>query len=401
MRKPRCSPPASPPSVSARRSSSPPRGRAPTTRRWSRSGTSQTGCFCAAVTAPSFFSPAGGCRSTAPSSGSRPPRAAPSSAVRASSSAAGSALCSTSTFRATSRPRPPAGTDVAPSALPATDEYLAFAPFGDRLIFQAGQFDVPFTLENRTSDAYTDFIERAMVARSLGAPRNKEVGVMVARPPRRRAILLFGWPLQRRRARSSATSTINRTPSGAWWRRRLPAATAGGAASRSAARPGTATTSSVPRRPVQATPGGMVFFEPHWTSGQTAPLSFELHEQGTVTAFGGELNLPIGHRFGLRGEVVWKRQHLAEDDTSQGLATPVGDATLDGHQRLRGDLVLAAGRRPAAPCPRAGAAASNRRLPAPVADRRVAARRAGGGPEGESDQRQPDAGRSRRSPPRA
>ena len=85
-----------------------------------------------------------------------------------------------------------------------------------------------------------------------------------------------------------------------------------------------------PEAPVQATPGGMVFFEPHWTGGQTAPPTFELHEQGTVTAFGGELNLPIGDRFGLRGEVVWKRQHLAEDDTSQGLATPFGNATLDG-----------------------------------------------------------------------
>jgi phosphate-selective porin len=74
----------------------------------------------------------------------------------------------------------------------------------------------------------------------------------------------------------------------------------------------------------------MVFFEPHWTTGQTAPLSFELHEQGTATAFGGELNLPIGDRFGLRGEVVWKRQHLAENDTSVSLTVPVGDALLDG-----------------------------------------------------------------------
>ena len=47
------------------------------------------------------------------------------------------------------------------------------------MIVQAGQFDAPFTLENRTSDAYTMFIERAMVARSLGVPRNKEVGAMV------------------------------------------------------------------------------------------------------------------------------------------------------------------------------------------------------------------------------
>ena len=73
------------------------------------------------------------------------------------------------------RRRRPAGA----SALPATDNYVSLVPAGDRLIVQAGQFDVPFTLENRTADAYTMFIERAMVARSLGAPRNKDIGVMV------------------------------------------------------------------------------------------------------------------------------------------------------------------------------------------------------------------------------
>ena len=226
-------------------------------------------------------------------------------------------------------PAPAAGTDVAPSALPAADEYLAFAPFGERLMFQAGQFDVPFTLENRTSDAYTDFIERAMVARSLGAPRNKEVGVMV------NGLLgdgrfyysagLFNGEGPEFRNIDNQSDTIGRlvatpfTGSDRWW---------GGFSIGASVWYGNHILG--PTAPVQATPGGMVFFEPHWTSGQTAPRSFELHEQGTATAFGGELNLPIGHRFGLRGEVVWKRQHLAEDDTSQGLATPVGDATLDG-----------------------------------------------------------------------
>jgi hypothetical protein len=83
-----------------------------------------------------------------------------------------------------------------------------------------------------------------------------------------------------------------------------------------------------PEAPVQATPGGMVFFEPHWTMGQGTP--FELHEQGTSTAVGGELNLPIGGRFGLRGEVVWRRQHLVESDTTASAGAPVGDALLDG-----------------------------------------------------------------------
>jgi hypothetical protein len=85
-----------------------------------------------------------------------------------------------------------------------------------------------------------------------------------------------------------------------------------------------------PEAPVQATPGGMVFFEPHWTTGQTTPLSYGLHEQGTATALGGELNLPIGDRVGVRGEVVWKRQHLVENDAAAGLGAPTGDAILDG-----------------------------------------------------------------------
>jgi phosphate-selective porin len=226
-------------------------------------------------------------------------------------------------------PAPPAGADVAPSALPATDEYLTFAPFGDRLILQAGQFDVPFTLENRTSDAYTDFIERAMVARSLGAPRNKEIGVMVAGLVGDGRLYysagLFDGEGPAFRNIDNQSDTIGRlvaTPfahTDRWW----SGWSIGGSFWYGNHVLG-------PEAPVQATPGGMVFFEPHWTSGQAAPLSFELHEQGTVTAFGGELNLPIGERFGLRGEVVWKRQHLAEDDTSPGLATPPGDAVLDG-----------------------------------------------------------------------
>ncbi len=222
-------------------------------------------------------------------------------------------------------PGPPADTDVAPSVLPAADEYLAFAPFGDRLIIQAGQFDAPFTLENRTSDAYTDFIERAMTARTLGAPLNKEVGVMA------HGLLadgrfyysggLFNGEGPGFRNLDNQTDSIGRLVV-------TPFAASPGAL-RGLAIGGSAWYGNHvlgPEAPVQATPGGMVFFEPHWTAGQT--LAYELHAQGTATAFGGELNLPIGDRFGLRGEVVWKRQHLIE--TSATPTAPVGDATLDG-----------------------------------------------------------------------
>ncbi len=184
---------------------------------------------------------------------------------------------------------------------------------------QAGQFDVPFTLENRTSDAYTDFIERAMVARSLGAPRNKEVGVMahglVGDGRFYYSAGLFNGEGPEFRNVDNQSDTIGRlvaTPfaGGArWWSRW----SIGGSVWYGNHVLG-------PTAPVQATPGGMVFFEPHWTSGQTAPRSFELHENGTVTAFGGELNLPIGDRIrparraGLEAPAPLRRRHLAGAD---------------------------------------------------------------------------------------
>ncbi|HEX3906142.1 MAG TPA: porin [Polyangia bacterium] len=224
-------------------------------------------------------------------------------------------------------PAPPAGTDVAPSALGAADDYVAWAPLGDRAIVQAGEFDAPFTLENRTSDAYTDFIERAMTARSLGAPLNKEVGVMVHGLVGDGRFYysggLFNGEGPEFRNLDNQSDSIGRlvlTPFATGerpWRRLSIGASAW-----------YGNHVLGPEVPVQATPGGMVFFEPHWTTGPATP--FELHEQGTSTAFGGELNLPIGGRFGLRAEVVWRRQHLVESATTAGPSAPTGDALLDG-----------------------------------------------------------------------
>ena len=60
----------------------------------------------------------------------------------------------------------------------ATDVYLAYAPH--RLFaVQAGQFDAPFTMENRTSDKYFPWMERALAVRVVGIPTNKEIGGMV------------------------------------------------------------------------------------------------------------------------------------------------------------------------------------------------------------------------------
>ena len=72
--------------------------------------------------------------------------------------AAGWAGSSTSSCRPISRRRRPCPANpdaVAPARSPRPTTTSRFAPSGDRFIVQAGQFDAPFTLENRTSDAYT------------------------------------------------------------------------------------------------------------------------------------------------------------------------------------------------------------------------------------------------------
>lgn len=60
----------------------------------------------------------------------------------------------------------------------ATDVFLVYHQ--DSLFnVQVGQFDAPFTLENRTSDKYIQFMERSLPVRAVGVPSNKEIGGMV------------------------------------------------------------------------------------------------------------------------------------------------------------------------------------------------------------------------------
>jgi len=224
-------------------------------------------------------------------------------------------------------PAPPGGPDsVAPAALSPADEYLAFAPAGDQFILQVGQFDVPFTLENRTSDAYTPFIERSMAARLLGAPRNKDVGAMA------HGFIgdflyysggIFDGEGARFRPLDNQPDLIGRvvySPFGpgslgvgasAWYGHHVLG----------------------PMFPLQATAGGVRFLSPHWITGQVTPMAIELREQGQVTAFAGELSVPVNRHFGARGEVVYKHQQLIEADVSRlpdGPILPLGDALVDG-----------------------------------------------------------------------
>src|SRR5262249_1121448 len=60
----------------------------------------------------------------------------------------------------------------------ATDVFLNYR--ADRIFnLQLGQYDAPFTMENRPSDKCLPFMERSLAVRALGIPSNKEIGAML------------------------------------------------------------------------------------------------------------------------------------------------------------------------------------------------------------------------------
>jgi len=233
---------------------------------------------------------------------------------------------------------PPATPDpVLPSALATADDYVAFAPMGDLIIVQAGQFDAPFTMENRTLDPYTDFIERSLAVRVLGVPTQKEVGLMVHGlvwdERLHYSLGVFNGDGPNFRNVDNQVDVIGRAfiapfaASSAAGIRRISVGVSGWYGQHLSGLP----------FPTQTTAGGFKFFDPTWTSGQGTPTNpatkYELHQYGRMLAGAAEANVPIGSTLGLRGEFVYKDQVMAEDDITnlaQGMITTMGAVELRG-----------------------------------------------------------------------
>jgi hypothetical protein len=229
----------------------------------------------------------------------------------------------------------PAGADPLPqSFLATTDDFIGVAPFGDRAILQVGQFDAPFTLDNRTSDKYIDFMERSITARAFAVPSNKEIGAMLHGLPLANKGLYYSlgvfngdglnfrnvdanldfiaraWVAPFAFAKVDALSAITLGGS-VWAGKRGPTGLALAA---------------------KTTQGGFRFTDSRWTlpDGKTPA---ELHQEGRLNAYALEVNIPVAHRFGFRFEYVRKLQELAEDDISGaagGKLVNLGNAKLDG-----------------------------------------------------------------------
>lgn len=224
-----------------------------------------------------------------------------------------------------------------------SDAYVGVAPFGDRVILQAGQFDAPFTLENRTADKHLDFMERSLTVRALGQPANKEVGVMVHGLPLGHRLVYASLGVFNGDGGDIANADRNLdfmgrltvapfVPVGGFFPegkavppivRAFENVTVGGSLWLGKRDEGSGL--AYP----QSTPGGFGFFMPTWTG--PAGRTLELRQNGLVRGYAAELNVPIAHRLGARFELVRKTQGLTEIDAAAASASNlVGRTKLEG-----------------------------------------------------------------------
>jgi hypothetical protein len=232
---------------------------------------------------------------------------------------------------------PPAGANpIAPSALSTADNWVMAAPLAgkwrDTLLVYFGQYDLPFGLENRTSDKWFDFIERS-IASTFAAPPKKDFGLsVVGTLPNQMVHYMLGvfngegsnfknvdnrfdvlgraWiaPFALTRPHLASRMTVG----GSFWigdrKDGLP-------------------------YPAQSTAGGFKFLDPKWTSPVDPKPPLELHQNGDVRGYAFELDAPLGHRLGLRLEYFYKDQQLSVYDvtyTSSGKMTWLGGARRKG-----------------------------------------------------------------------
>jgi hypothetical protein len=214
----------------------------------------------------------------------------------------------------------------------ATDDFVALAPFGDMAILQFGQFDAPFTLENRTSDKYIDFMERSLTVRAFGIPTNKEQGFMLhgtndARNYYYSAALLNGDG-QNFKNVDNSFDVMGRAwiaPASFMGEGPLHDITVGGSywtGNRSLANP----------LANQTTAGGFKIFDASLPKLGTDTAG--LFQQGRHHTWALEVNAPIAHKFGVRWEFVHKNQPLSAFDT-MATATPT-QPTLAAGLHLKG-----------------------------------------------------------------
>ena len=222
---------------------------------------------------------------------------------------------------------PATAAPVAQSNLNTTDDYIGIAPWKTLAILQFGQYDAPFTLENRTSDKYFDFMERSVTVRAFGIPDNKEIGAMLTGYNDDRNYLysigVFNGDGQNFRNVDGFFDVIGRgwvAPFSFNGPEILHDAEVGASF-------WTGNRSNALAPATETTQDGFAFWSP---SFKTGPTSYQLRQQGRLNEFGLELNVPVAHKYGIRSEYVWKHQPLSVVDVTTPTPGPTSTAILGG-----------------------------------------------------------------------
>ncbi len=222
------------------------------------------------------------------------------------------------------------GAEFTNAAGPLATDLIFNARIHPLLNFQLGQFDAPFTMENRTSDKYIDFLERSIAVRALGMPTNKEIGLMAwGETPNRLfyySVGVFNGDGQNRLNRDSYMDVMGRLFA-------HPFIAMGGllenvqiGASFHAGWRGSSVDYAYAN---MATQGGWTFFNSAIATGAN-PMT--IVPDGQQLGIAGEIDIPI-RRFDLRGEFIW-----VQNGTSEMAALSTDAAHLAGPAQRLGQL---------------------------------------------------------------
>jgi hypothetical protein len=229
---------------------------------------------------------------------------------------------------------PAAAAPAAPANIGTTDDFVAIAPWKNLVILQVGQFDGPFTLENRTSDKYFDFMERSITVRAFGIPDNKEMGAM-----------LHGFNDDRNFYYSLAVvngdgQNFKNVDNQFDWMGRAwvaPFSFMGDGPLHDVEIGGSLWTgdrSNTLAPTSQTTQGGFTFLnfgQFTTTYNGTANTAMQMRQLGRMNAAAAEINAPINHKYGVRSELVWRHSPLGEETVAaNGVGTNVRGADLKG-----------------------------------------------------------------------
>jgi hypothetical protein len=221
-----------------------------------------------------------------------------------------------------------------PASLATVDNYIGIAPWGTLAMFQVGQYDAPFTLDNHSSDKYIDFMERSLTAR-FGVSQTKDIGGMLSGYDEKKHFYysagLFNGDGRTFRNVDEHFDWIGRAwvaPFSFMGDGPLHDITIGGSFLS-----GYRKFAQAPANQSTQESFSFLSFSPYttsMTSGLPATnVGFRQFHHVSEGAF--ELNAPIAHKFGLRYELVYRHVPLTEDViAANGTGAHIGQAKLTG-----------------------------------------------------------------------